>query len=172
VHIFHDILLLGEVYVPFPSCSGKSSNTYYPCPGQMSEQDQVQPIPGFDPKTQKQVLCTFWRPTTKTFQVILKTITCATLTQAKSKPWMSYCLGQIVNINGQCLHFSSKTALMCHVRHYQIMQQACLTASQPCQPDDLTVVSPTKGGFCQLAGIQVGPGQGNGIIDDPSSDGN
>ncbi len=61
---------------------------------------------------------------------------------------------------------------MCHVRHYQIMQQAHLTASQPCQPDDLTVVSSTEGGFYQLSGIQVGPGQGNGIIDEPSSDGN
>jgi hypothetical protein len=48
------------------------------------ERDQVQPVSGFDPKTQKQVLCTIWRPTTRTFQIILETIPRATSTQAKS----------------------------------------------------------------------------------------
>jgi hypothetical protein len=170
VHISPDILPPGEVYVPFPPSAGKSSNTYYPCPGRMFEQDQVQPIPGFNTKTQKQVLCTIWRPTMKTFQVILETIPHVTLTQAKSKHWMSYCLEQIVDCDRQRLHFAPKTALMCHVHHYQIMQQARLMASHPCQPDDWTVVSPTEGGLCQLAGIQVGSGQGDGIIDDPTSD--
>jgi hypothetical protein len=75
---------------------------------------------------------------------------------------MSYCLEQIVNVDGRCLHFAFKTLLMCHVRHHQTMQQACLTASQPCQPDDSTVVSPTAGGVCQRAGIQVDSSQGNG----------
>ncbi len=83
VHTFPNILPLREVYIPFPVSSGKSSNTYYPCPERMSAQDQVQPIPGFDPKTQKQVLCTIWRPTTWTIQVFLKSIPRATLTQAK-----------------------------------------------------------------------------------------
>jgi hypothetical protein len=118
VHTSPDFLPPGEVYVPFPPSLGKSTNTYYPCPGQMSEQDQVQPVPGFDPKTQNQVLCTIWRPTMWTFQIILETIPRATLTQAKSQHRMSYCLEQIVNVDGQCLHFASKTALMCHVHHH------------------------------------------------------
>jgi hypothetical protein len=50
---------------------------------------------------------------------------------------------------------------MCHIHHHQTLQQARLTASQPCQPDDLTVVSLTVGGFCQRAGIQIGSGQVN-----------
>jgi hypothetical protein len=49
VHISPYILLPGEVYVPFPLSSGKISNTYFLCPGRMSEQDQVQLIPGFNP---------------------------------------------------------------------------------------------------------------------------
>jgi hypothetical protein len=53
---------------------------------------------------------------------------------------------------------------MCHIHHHLTTQQACLMASQPCQPGDLTVVSPTAGGFCQCAGIQIGSGQVNGKI--------
>jgi hypothetical protein len=127
----------------------------------MSEHDQVQPVPGFDLKTQKQVLCTIWRPTTWSFQITLETIPRATLTQAKSQHWMSYCLEGIVDVNRQCLHFASKEALMCHIHHHQTLQQARLTVSQPCQPDDSTVVSPTAGGFFQHAGIQIGSGQAN-----------
>jgi hypothetical protein len=44
----------------------------------------------------------------------------------------------------------------------QTLQQAHLMASQPCQPDDFTVVSLTAGGFSQCAGIQIGSGQVNG----------
>jgi hypothetical protein len=40
------------------------------------------------------------------------------------------------------------------------------------QPDNSTVVSLTEGGFCQLAGIQVGSGLGNRNIDGLSSDKN
>jgi hypothetical protein len=79
VYTSPDYLLLGAVYFPFPPSLGKSTNMYYPCPGQMSKQDQVQPIPCFDPKTQKQVLCTILRPTTWTFQIILEAIPCAIL---------------------------------------------------------------------------------------------
>jgi hypothetical protein len=134
VHTSPDILLPGEVYITFLPSLSKRSNTYYPCPVQMFEQDQVQPIPGFDHKTQKQVLHTIWRPTMKTFQVPCYSgihSTCDTH-PGKSKCGMSCCLEQIVDIYGHCLHFVSKTALMCHVNHYQIMQQSSLTASQPC----------------------------------------
>jgi hypothetical protein len=41
VHTSHHILLPGEVYVPFPPSSRKSSKTNFLCPGQMSELDQV-----------------------------------------------------------------------------------------------------------------------------------
>jgi hypothetical protein len=85
---------------------------------------------------------------------------------------MSYCLDQIIDIHGRRLHFALKTALMCHVSHYQIIQQARVTAGCACQPDDLTVVSLTAGGFFQRIGIWVGSGQGNGSINDQSSDGN
>ncbi len=141
------------VYVPFPPSSGRGADTYYPCLRRMSEHNQVQPIPDFDPKTKKQVLPTIWRPKRKSFQVILKTIPRAMPTQANSKGQMSYCLDQIVDIHGRCLHFASKTALMCHVRHYQIIQQACVTAGYACQPDDLTVVSLTGGDFFQRTGF-------------------
>jgi hypothetical protein len=117
----------------------------------MSERDQVQPVPGFDP-TKKQVLCTIWRPKTKSFQVILKTHPRATPTQAKETGQMSYCLDQIVDIDGCRLHFASKTTLMCHVCHYKIIQQARMMADYACQPDDLTVVTQTAGGFFQRTG--------------------
>jgi hypothetical protein len=128
VHTSPDLLLPGVVYVPFPPSSGRRANTHYPCPGRMSECDQVQPIPGFDPKTKKQVLHTIWRPKTKSFQVILETIPRATPTQAKRKGQMSYCLDETVDIGGRHLHFASKTVLMCHVCHYQIIQQARVMA--------------------------------------------
>jgi hypothetical protein len=72
-----------EVYVPFPPGSGKSTIMCYLCPGQMLERDQVHPIPGFDPKTQKEVLCTIWKSRTGTFQNVLDTIPRETLNQAK-----------------------------------------------------------------------------------------
>jgi hypothetical protein len=56
---------------------------------------------------------------------------------------MSYCLDQIVDIDGRRLHFALKTALMCHVCHYQIIQQARMMAGYACQPDNSTVVSLT-----------------------------
>ena len=161
VHTTPDIVPPGEVYFPFPPSSGRSSNTYYPCPGWMSEQDQVHPVPGFNPKTQEQSLCTIWRPTTKTFQVILKTFPYVTPTQATCKHQMSYCLEQIDNIDGRCLHFVPKEALVCHVCYYISLEQACLTASQPCHPDNLPVVYPTAGGFCHCVVIQSGSGQVN-----------
>jgi hypothetical protein len=140
VHTSPDFLPPGVVYVPLPLSSGWGANTYYPCPGHMSERDQVQPVPGFDPKTKKQVLHTIWRPKMKSFQVILKTIPCATPTQTKIKGWMSNCLDQIVVINGRRLHFASKTVLICHARHYQIIQQARVMAGYTCQPDDSIVI--------------------------------
>jgi hypothetical protein len=158
VHTSPDFLPPGEVYIPFPLSSVKSTNTHYLCPRRMSERDQVQLVPGFNPKTQKQVLCTIWRPTTQSLQIILKSIPLATLTQAKSQRWMSYCSKEIVDVDGQCLHFALKEVLMCHIRHHQTLQQACLMASQPCQPDDSTAVSLTVGRFCQRAGIQIGSG--------------
>jgi hypothetical protein len=52
------ILPRGDVYVPFPPGSGKNASSYYSCPGCILEHDPIYPTPGFDPKTQKQVLCT------------------------------------------------------------------------------------------------------------------
>jgi hypothetical protein len=100
----------------------------------------------------KQVLRTIWRPKTKSYQVIFKPLPHGTPTQAKGTGRMSYCSDQIVDIDGCHFHFALKTALMCHVRHYQIIQQAGVTAGYTCQPDDLTVVTPTAGGFFQRAG--------------------
>jgi hypothetical protein len=54
----------------------------------------------------------------QSFQIILETILRATLTQAKSQHRMSCCLEAIVDVNGQCLHFAPKEALMCHVHHH------------------------------------------------------
>jgi hypothetical protein len=132
VHTYPDFLLPGVVYVPFPSSSGKSTDMYYLCPGRMSEHDQVQPVPDFNPKTQEQVLDTIWRPTMQTFQIILKTIPRATLCQAQSQRRKSYCSEQIVDVNRQCLHFALKAVLMRYITHHQTMQQERLKASQPC----------------------------------------
>jgi hypothetical protein len=64
-----DVLPPGEVYVPFPSGSGNNNRViYYSCPGRMSEHDQVYPAKVFDPKTQKHVLRTIWKPRTGTLQ--------------------------------------------------------------------------------------------------------
>ncbi len=125
-----DALLPGEVYVCFPPGSGKNTDTYYSCFGWMSEHDQVHPVPGFDPKTQKQVLRTIWKPRTMTFQYALNTIPPETLNQAKGKQLMWYCLEEIVDVDRQCLYFASEAAQMCHIYHYQTAQQAHLTASQ------------------------------------------
>ncbi len=84
-HTSLDALPLGEVYFSFPPGSGKSTNTYYLCPGRMLEHDQVHPVRDFDLKTQKQVLCTIWKPRTGTFQIILDTIPRETLTQIKGQ---------------------------------------------------------------------------------------
>ncbi len=97
----------------------------------------------------------------RTFQNILETIPHATLTQAQSQRRMCHCLEEIIDVNEQCLHFASKATPMCHAHHHQTTQQALLTASQPCQPDDSTVVSSTAGGFCQHTGTQIGSGQVN-----------
>jgi hypothetical protein len=45
-----DILPPEEVYVPFPPSSGRRSNTYFLCPGWMSEQDQFTPSQGLIPR--------------------------------------------------------------------------------------------------------------------------
>jgi hypothetical protein len=50
---------------------------------------------------------------------------------------------------------------MFHIHHFIPLEQACLMASQPCQPDNLHVVSLTAGGLCQCVGIQTGSGQVN-----------
>jgi hypothetical protein len=68
---------------------------------------------------------------------------------------MSYCLEEIIDVNGQSLHFASKAGLMCQIHHHQPTQRARLMASQPCQLDDSTVVSLIAGGFCKCAGIQI-----------------
>jgi hypothetical protein len=121
----------------------------------MSEQDQVHPVLEFNPMTQEQLLCTIWRPTTKTFQVILETFPGVTPTQATGKHRMSYCLEQIIDIDRPRLHFALKEVLMCHVCHYLTSEQARLKASQACQPDNLPVVSLTAGGFANVLGSRV-----------------
>jgi hypothetical protein len=131
----------------------------------MSERDKVHPVPGFDPMTQKQVLRTIWKPRMGTFfQNILDTIPRETLNQAKGRQQMQYCLEEIVDVDGQCLHFASKAALMCHFHHHQTIQQAHLTASQLGHPETCvsTMVTLTAGSFCQHSGLQIGSGQGNG----------
>jgi hypothetical protein len=69
-----DVLPPGEVYVPFPSGSGNSNGSYHSCPGRILESDQTYPAPVFDSKTQKQVLCTIWKPRMGTFQNVLDTM--------------------------------------------------------------------------------------------------
>ncbi len=50
------LLPLGEVHVPYPPGTGIHDGSYYLCPGQMTENDIIHPISGFDPMTQKQVI--------------------------------------------------------------------------------------------------------------------
>jgi hypothetical protein len=161
-----DVLPPGEVYAPFPPGSGNNTGSYYSCPGRMLEHDQVYPAPVFDPKAQKQVLCTIWKPRMGTFQYVVDTMPREALKQSKGQWWMQYCLEEIVDVGGQCIYFASKAELMCHVSHHQATQHTLLTASQLYQPDicSLATVSPSVGRFGQHAGPQTGSGQGNGNL--------
>jgi hypothetical protein len=47
----HALLPLGEVHVPYPTSSVHHARSYYSCPGQMSVEDQIYPVPGFNPTT-------------------------------------------------------------------------------------------------------------------------
>jgi hypothetical protein len=67
-------LSLGEVHVLYPSGLAHHPGSYYLCPGQMSVEDQIYPVPGFGPLTQKQVLRCVWRPRSGTFKYVLDTI--------------------------------------------------------------------------------------------------
>jgi hypothetical protein len=67
-------LPLGEVHVLNPSGLAHHARSYYSCPGWMSVKDQIYPVPGFNPTTQKQVLCCVWRPRSGTFTYVLGTI--------------------------------------------------------------------------------------------------
>ncbi len=94
-----DALPPGEVYVLFPPVSRKSTGTYFSCPGQMSECDQVHPAPGFDPKTQKQVLRTIWKPRMGTVQYVLNTMPQEELEQSRGQQQMRYCLDEKVDVD-------------------------------------------------------------------------
>ncbi len=68
------LLPLGEVHIPFSPGSGNKDRSYYLFLGQMTENDHISPIPGFDPTTQKQVLRAICRPRLGTFKYVLDTM--------------------------------------------------------------------------------------------------
>ncbi len=82
------VLPPGEVYVPFPPGTGRNAGSYYSCPGWMLEHDPIYPTPGFDPRTQKQVMCTIWRSQTSTFQSIIDTMPRETPKQTQGQQQM------------------------------------------------------------------------------------
>jgi hypothetical protein len=102
------LLPLGEVHVPFPPGSGNEDRSYYSCLGRMIENDHIYPVPGFDPTTQKQVLCAIWRPKLGTFKYVLDTMPQETPDQPKVKQWMRFCLEEIVDVDRCQLYFASK----------------------------------------------------------------
>jgi hypothetical protein len=121
----------------------------------MTEQDQVHPVPEFDPTIQEQSLHTIWRPTTKAFQVIQNTFPHATPTQATRKHWMIYCLEQIINIDRHCLNFASKDALMCHVCRYTTLEQARLRQANHANQRICLWCLQQQEGFANVLGSRV-----------------
>jgi hypothetical protein len=68
------LLPLALVHVPYPPGIGIHNRSYQLCPGWMSVEDHIYPVPGFDPITQKQMLRSIWRPRFGTFKTVLDTI--------------------------------------------------------------------------------------------------
>jgi hypothetical protein len=68
------LLPLGEVHDPNPPDSGIHNRSYYSCPGRMTANDLIDPVHGFNPTTQKQVLSSIWRPRLMTFNTVLDTV--------------------------------------------------------------------------------------------------
>jgi hypothetical protein len=99
-----DVLLLGEVHVHFPPGSGNKDGCCYSYPGQILECDQIHPAPVFDPKTQKQVFCTIWKPRMGTFQNVLDTMLRETLKQSKGQQRMGFCSEEVVDVDRQSLY--------------------------------------------------------------------
>ncbi len=97
------VLPPGEMYVPFPPWLGENSSSYYSCPRRMLEHDPIYPTPGFDSKTQKQVLHTIWKPRMGTFQYIVDTMPQETPEWSKVQQRMWYSLEEIVDDDGWCL---------------------------------------------------------------------
>ncbi len=105
--------------MPYPSSSVHHTGSYYLCPRQMSAEDQIYPVPGFNPTTQKQVLRCVWRPQLRTFKYVLDTIPRTVPDRPKLPRRMRYCLQEIVDVDGHLLYFTSKVDIMCHIDHHQ-----------------------------------------------------
>jgi hypothetical protein len=99
-------LPLGEIHVPYPSGSTHHAGSYYSCPGRMSVEDQIYPVPGFDPTTKKQVLCCNQRPWSGTFKYVLDTIPRMVPDHPKLPRWMLCCSQEIVDVDGRLLYFT------------------------------------------------------------------
>jgi hypothetical protein len=124
------LLPLGEVHVPYPPDSGIHNGSYYLCLGQMTENDHIYPVPGFDPMTQKQVLRIIWRPRLGTFKHVLDTIPQKTLDRPKAQQQMKFFSEEIVDVDRCQLYFASKEDLTCHVSHHHKSQQTLPTTRQ------------------------------------------
>ncbi len=112
------LLLLGEIHVLYPPVSGIHDGSYYLCLGWMLEEDHIYPVPGFVLTTQKQVLCSIWRPRLGTFKHVLDTIPRELPNCPKVPQRMLYCSEEIFDVDGCLLYFSSKEDLSCHINHH------------------------------------------------------
>jgi hypothetical protein len=96
----HALLPLGEVHVPNPPGSGFHKGSYYSWPRQMTENNTIHPVPGFDPTSQNQMLCSVWRPRLMTFKTVLETMPRRTPDRPKVQRWMIFCFEEIVDVDG------------------------------------------------------------------------
>jgi hypothetical protein len=97
----HTLHLFGEVHVPYPPSSEFHKGSYYSCPGWMTANDMIHPVPGFDPASQKQVLCSIWRPRLMTFRTVLDTVPQGTPDCPKVPRQLTFCSEEIVDVDGR-----------------------------------------------------------------------
>ncbi len=139
-------LPLGEVHVPYPSSLAHHARLYS-CPGQMSVEDQIYLVPGFDLTTQMQVLRCVWRPQLGTFKYVLDTIPQTVPDCPKLPQWMHYCSQEIVDVDGRLLYFTSKEDLMCHINHHRTSHWSSHSFIQSNNHSSGTLVSLLGGWF-------------------------
>jgi hypothetical protein len=127
----------------------------------MTKNDHIYSIPGFNLRTQKQVLRSIWRAMLGTFKHVLDTIPGEMPNCPKVQQRMLYCLEEIVDVDGHQLYFASKEDLSCQVNHHQTSHLTSLTTSQFNNHSSGATV-PSVGRVVQHSEPRPGADQGSG----------